>query len=96
MSDVAAVTWTTYVGGRPVEVPATIEGIRATLDEADTEAYDAEVLRTPAQDLHRVLARWALPAEAENEDDTVVARLRAGDFSGCVPQDGDERRTGVA
>ncbi|MFH9871598.1 hypothetical protein ACH4NT_36675 [Streptomyces lydicus] len=97
MTDITAATWTTHIDGQLVEIPATIEGIRAVLVEAgaDVEAYDAEVRQTPAQDLHRVLARWALPEEAAAEDDAIVAQLRAGDFSGCVPQ-GDEHRTGVA
>jgi hypothetical protein len=94
MSDITTATWTTHIRGERVEVPATIEGIRATLAPADTAAFDAEITRTPAQDLHRVLARWALPAEAEAEDLDVVARLKAGDFSGCTPQ--DEPRSGVA
>ncbi|MEV0261475.1 hypothetical protein AB0I49_09030 [Streptomyces sp. NPDC050617] len=94
MSDIAAATWTTRVGGQPMEIPATIEGIRATLGTADAEAYDAEIGRTPAQDLHRVLARWALPAEAEEEDDAIVARLKTGDFSGCTSQ--DNSRPGAA
>ncbi|TLQ39009.1 hypothetical protein [Streptomyces marianii] len=87
MSDIATATWTTHIRGERVEIPATIEGIRAVLDEADVEAFDAEVESTPAQDLHRVLARWALPAEATQEDDELLARLKAGDFSGCIPQD---------
>ncbi|MEU5547909.1 hypothetical protein AB0G85_37315 [Streptomyces sioyaensis] len=90
MTNISAATWTTHIDGQPVEIPATIDGIQATLDEADVE-----VRSTPVHDLHRVLARWALPEEAEDEDDAVMARLKAGDFSSCVPQDG-ERRTGVA
>ncbi|MEW1654258.1 MULTISPECIES: hypothetical protein [unclassified Streptomyces] len=96
MSEIAAATWNTVIDGVLVEVPATIDGIRATLPEADRAAFEAEVRRTPAQELHRVLARWALPAAAEEEDDAIVARLRAGDFTGCVPQDGDEHHEGVA
>lgn len=91
MSEIASTVWTTYVDGRLVEVPAAIDGIRATLEEADRETFDQEVGRTPAQDLHRVLARWALPTGAGNEDDAVVARLHAGDFTGCHPR-GDEHR----
>ncbi|EOT03478.1 hypothetical protein [Streptomyces noursei] len=66
------------------------------LPEADRAAFEAEVRRTPAQDLHRLLARRSLPAEAEREDDAIVARLQVGDFTGCVPQDGDEHHEGVA
>ncbi|MDJ0375634.1 hypothetical protein QMK19_40175 [Streptomyces sp. H10-C2] len=94
MGDIAEATWTTHIRGERVEIPATIEGIRATLDAANRAAFDTEIAHTPAQDLHRVLARWALPDAAESADEDVVARLRAGDFSGCVRQ--DEPRTGVA
>ncbi|KUL46025.1 hypothetical protein ADL22_10930 [Streptomyces sp. NRRL F-4489] len=96
MGEYAAVVWKTVIDGELVEVPATMDGIRAALPEKDRAAFDAEVRRTPAQDLHRVLARWALPAAAENEDEAIVARLRDGDFTGCVPQDGDARHPGAA
>lgn len=96
MRDIATATWTTYIDGEAAQVPATTEGIRATLGEADRTVFDAQIGRTPAQDLHQVLARWALPGEAENEDDAAVARLKAGDFTGCVLQDGQEDHTGAA
>ncbi|PJN38689.1 hypothetical protein CG747_21580 [Streptomyces sp. CB02959] len=96
MGEIAPATWTTVVDGELVEIPATIDGIHAVLPEVDRAAFEAEVRRTPAQDLHRVLARWALPAAAEREDDAILARLKAGDFTGCVPQDGDEHHAGVA
>ncbi|MFI6644500.1 hypothetical protein [Streptomyces sp. NPDC050504] len=87
MAESAAATWTTHIRGKPVQLPATVAGIRATLRTADVASFDAEVARTPGQYLHRVLARWALPPEAHAEDAETVARLREGDFSGCVPQD---------
>ncbi|UKY54974.1 hypothetical protein [Streptomyces inhibens] len=96
MGEIATATWKTVIDGKLVEVQATIEGIRATLPKEDRDAFDAEVRQTPAQDLHRVLARWALPTAAEDEDEAIVARLKAGDFTGCIPQDGDEHHTGVA
>ncbi|MFG2174757.1 hypothetical protein ACGFMO_25930 [Streptomyces niveus] len=96
MSDIATAAWTTYIDGELVQIPATIEGIRATLDESDRAVFDTEIGRTPAQDLHQALARWALPAEAEAEDDAAVARLKAGDFTGCVVQDGQDHHTGAA
>jgi hypothetical protein len=87
MSDIAAATWTTYIGDEKVQLPATIDGIRAALPgDADRVAFDAEVSRTPGQELHQVLARWALATrpDAQQADDELVERLRAGDFSGCV------------
>jgi hypothetical protein len=85
MSDITTATWTTYIRGERMQIPATIAGIRAMLPEEKAAEFDAEIEATPAPQLTTVLARWALPAEAIEEDDEVVARLRAGDFSGCVP-----------
>ncbi|MDT0308468.1 hypothetical protein RM780_16090 [Streptomyces sp. DSM 44917] len=84
--DAGEATFRTVVRGEPIEVPATIDGIRATLSEDEADAFDREVGRTPATRLPLVLTRWALlHTGAREEDDEVVARLRRGDFSGCVP-----------
>ncbi|MEW1551871.1 hypothetical protein [Streptomyces tsukubensis] len=80
-------TWTTVIGGELVEVPATIEGIRATLSPERAAEFDLVVARTHASKLPQVLADWALPAEALAEEDEVIARLKAGDHSDSVPQD---------
>ncbi|MBW1601414.1 hypothetical protein JJV70_04690 [Streptomyces sp. JJ66] len=86
---------TTYVNGQPVAVPATIAGVRAILSDADRAAFDAEIETTPAIQLPATLIRWALPPEAIRADDEAVARLRAGDFSGCVSLDGDAHHPGA-
>ncbi|GAA1928304.1 hypothetical protein GCM10009716_40170 [Streptomyces sodiiphilus] len=76
----------TRVRGEAVEVPATITGIRATLRDEEIEHFNEEIERTPAAELPRVLAYWALlHTGAHEEDEEIVERLRRGDFSGCVP-----------
>ncbi|MGW1974253.1 hypothetical protein [Streptomyces sp. NPDC001889] len=80
-------TWTTLIGGKLVEVPATIEGIRATLSPERAAEFDQVVARTHASKLPQVLADWALPEEALAEEDEVIARLKAGDHSDSIPQD---------
>ncbi|MGK5545710.1 DUF721 domain-containing protein [Streptomyces sp. URMC 127] len=89
VSDISTATWTTHIGGELVEIPATIDGIRAALPEDQQPAFDAEIGSTPADQLQLVLASWSLSATpaAGEEDDAIIARLRAGDFIGCVPQD---------
>ncbi|MDT0444536.1 hypothetical protein [Streptomyces johnsoniae] len=87
MNDTARATWVTYIRDERVELPATIDGIRAALPgDAERAAFDMEVSRTPGQDLHRVLARWSLATrpDAAEANDEIVERLRAGDFSGLV------------
>ncbi|MGW6744867.1 hypothetical protein ACWGDX_29720 [Streptomyces sp. NPDC055025] len=82
-------TWTTLIGGESVEIPATIDGVRAALaDEPERLAgFEAEIGRTPASELPRTLAAWALPPEAWAEIDAQFDRLAAGDFSGCTPME---------
>ncbi|MCM2394404.1 hypothetical protein [Streptomyces albipurpureus] len=80
-------TWTTVIGGELVEIPATIEGIRATLSPERAAEFDLVIAHTHAAKLPQVLADWALPPEALAEEDEVIARLKAGDHSGSIPQD---------
>ncbi|AXU17519.1 hypothetical protein I3J09_28165 (plasmid) [Streptomyces clavuligerus] len=80
-------TWTTVIGGELVQIPATTEGIRATLSPKRAAEFDLVVARTHAAKLPQVLADWALPAEALAEEDEVIAPLKAGDHSGSIPQD---------
>ncbi|SOD67098.1 hypothetical protein SAMN06297387_12866 [Streptomyces zhaozhouensis] len=74
-------TMTTYVGGDPVEIPATIAGVRAALTEDQRAAFDEEIAHTHALELPHVLIRWALPPEAHDEDEAAFRRLEAGDFT---------------
>lgn len=87
MSD--ELSWTTHVDGEPVDLPVTIDAIRAALPEEQRPVFDAEIGRTPVESLLRTLAVWALPAEAWEQIDADVARLRAGDHSGFHPHAGD-------
>jgi hypothetical protein len=92
MSDITEATWTAYVHGKPVQLPATIDGIRAKLPSDRREAFEAEIGKTPGAELEQKLGLWALktcPGAVEEMDDT-VARLRAGDFSGVTFLDDDQ------
>ncbi|MCS0638999.1 hypothetical protein NX801_25810 [Streptomyces sp. LP05-1] len=96
MSGNDGTTWTTSVAGREGRVPATINGVRVALGHEPERlaASEAEIGDAPAEQPQLVLTEWALSTTgADEEDDAVIARLRAGDFTGCVPQ---EPGTGVA
>ncbi|MET8832028.1 hypothetical protein ABZX40_40535 [Streptomyces sp. NPDC004610] len=80
-------SWTAFVDGEPVEVPATIAGIRAQLDPDRRAEFDEVVSATPAQDLHRVLALWALPDAAWTQINQDFERLEAGDHRGFHPSE---------
>jgi hypothetical protein len=72
-----------YGPGGVVELPSTISGIRDALPENEREEFDRQVNATGAGDLPSLLARWAMqiPSEQDGEEEALVARLRAGDFS---------------
>ncbi|MFF6976028.1 hypothetical protein GTW66_13970 [Streptomyces sp. SID5473] len=80
-------TWNAFVDGEPVEVPATIAGIRAQLDPDRQAEFDEVISATPAQDLHRVLALWALPDAAWTQINQDFERLEAGDHTGFHPSE---------
>ncbi|MGW3060721.1 hypothetical protein ACWC98_32980 [Streptomyces goshikiensis] len=83
MGDISTATWTTHVHGEATRLPATIDGIRAALPDSQHPAFDLEIGRTPAEDLHLVLVRWSLSTtEAADEDSDVIARLRRGEQVG--------------
>ncbi|MFI7278610.1 hypothetical protein [Streptomyces sp. NPDC049879] len=79
--------WTTTgPDGREIELPSTIAAVRAALPEEQRAAYDAELETVPGPRLTRWLVMRALetvPGLTE-ADEAVVARLRAGDYSGAV------------
>ncbi|GLF98159.1 hypothetical protein [Streptomyces yaizuensis] len=53
--------WIIEADGVPLEVPATIAGVREQLDGEQRAVFDREVERTAGNYLDRVLLRWALP-----------------------------------
>lgn len=79
-------SFTMHMTGGPVEVPATISGIRGALPEELRAAFTAEAENTVAAELPLLLARWALriPTAQDAEEEALVERLRAGDFSGVT------------
>ncbi|MFD5321423.1 hypothetical protein [Streptomyces sp. NPDC127098] len=86
MAEITEATWATYVDGERVELPATIDGIRAALPAQQRGEFDTEVGSTPANELPRVLGHWALRThpQAWDEVEAEFARLEAGDYSGVV------------
>ncbi|MFJ7420555.1 hypothetical protein ACIQXD_18385 [Streptomyces uncialis] len=85
----AGPVWSLPLAWGQVEVPASIGGVRAVLDEGRVAEFEAEIARTPAVDLVYAVLAWALPARAFTEDPATVARLRAGDFTGVLDGDGE-------
>ncbi|MER7049313.1 hypothetical protein [Streptomyces jumonjinensis] len=87
MEDSATPTWTVYIDGQPVRIPATIETVRAALVPERRAEFDAEIARTPGLQLAQVLAMWALPPAVWDQIEADFARLEAGDHSGFHPQE---------
>jgi hypothetical protein len=75
-----------YGPGGVEELPSTIPGIRDALPEDQRAEFDRQVNATGAGDLPALLARWAMhiPSQQDAEEEALVARLRAGDFSGVT------------
>ncbi|MFI5620997.1 hypothetical protein [Streptomyces sp. NPDC051567] len=71
-----------------MEIPSSVGGVRATLDGEALAEFEAELARTPAKLLVYVILAGALPPGAESADGVTVARLRGGDFTGVLDEDG--------
>jgi hypothetical protein len=73
-------------GGR-VELPSTIDGIRAALPEDRRGKFDQEIGTVPVDGLPHVLKRWALETRPDLRaaDDAAAERLKSGDFTGFTP-----------
>ncbi|GCD99761.1 hypothetical protein [Embleya hyalina] len=70
----------THVRGERVELPGTIGEIRAGLaDDEARAAFDREIDQAPLDRVALIAARWGLPQAARDEDDELIARIRAGD-----------------
>ncbi|WP_040876858.1 hypothetical protein [Embleya scabrispora] len=74
----------TRVGGRFVDLPGTLDGIREALPEDRREEFDRAVGSVPLAHVPLVAARWGLPAEAVREDEALLAGLETGNGSGFV------------
>jgi len=92
MSGITAATWRTWHDGQEVELPASIDGIRAALPEDRREEFLDEVYAAPADQLHLLLGHWALETRPDLRaaDEAVMDRLAAGDFADCAPLDDAE------
>ncbi|GHC48756.1 hypothetical protein [Streptomyces cinnamoneus] len=79
-----AKTFTTTIGGRTVELPGTINSIREALPAPLRAEFEREAEQAGADEISGVLARWALrtPQAHDPEEEALIARLKAGDFSG--------------
>ncbi|GAA4658575.1 hypothetical protein GCM10023347_07310 [Streptomyces chumphonensis] len=91
MGEITQATWRTYVHGQEVELPATIDGIRASLPQESRAEFDAEIGQVPAAQLQQVLGRWALrthPGAAAATEDA-FRQLETGTFTDGVPLDDD-------
>ncbi|MFJ8746667.1 hypothetical protein ACIRL2_45930 [Embleya sp. NPDC127516] len=70
----------THIGVGFVELPGSLAGIRAGLPDDETrEAFDREISQAPLEHVALIAAEWGLPQEARDEDDALIARIRAGD-----------------
>ncbi|MFD4830641.1 hypothetical protein ACFWPV_12425 [Streptomyces uncialis] len=65
-----------FTGQGTVEIPATIAGVRALLDDARRTEFDAEIASTPAHQLHFTIYQWGIPSELAAETDAVITQLR--------------------
>ncbi|MFI6977881.1 hypothetical protein ACIBSV_04730 [Embleya sp. NPDC050154] len=81
---------TTVVRGERIELPNTLAEIRAALPEDRREEFDKVMYETPLDRLERdAILHWALPPEAQEEDEEDARRIKAGDFSFAQWTDGD-------
>ncbi|WP_406299164.1 hypothetical protein OG948_28360 [Embleya sp. NBC_00888] len=81
---------TTVVRGERIELPNTLAEIRAALPEDRRDEFDKVIYETPLDRLERdAILHWALPPEAQEDDEAVHERLKAGDFGDCVDRDGN-------
>ncbi|MGX2997043.1 hypothetical protein JNUCC64_22735 [Streptomyces sp. JNUCC 64] len=78
----------THIGGRTVDLPASLDSIRAALPEDQREAFDREIGAAPITDVPLIAARWSLPPEARDEEEAMLQRLKSGDFGGFTGLDG--------
>ncbi|MFJ4682745.1 hypothetical protein [Streptomyces sp. NPDC088789] len=66
-------------GEPPIEFPATIAGMQATLTGERPAEFAHEIGRTAGQDLTLALFRWPYPDEQRARDDAASDRLAAAE-----------------
>ncbi|GLF95299.1 hypothetical protein [Streptomyces yaizuensis] len=76
MSEQNATRWTVRHEQR-VEVPATVEGIRAALPEDERQRFEMELGRATAETVADVVRHWVLNLASGPEDEDEFARLEA-------------------
>ncbi|MER7047033.1 MULTISPECIES: hypothetical protein [Streptomyces] len=84
----------TTIGGEIVDLPGTLEGIRASLPEEQRNEFEREIWSAPLTEVPLIAARWGRPQEAHDEDEALVQQLRAGDFSGFTSLEDDTLEAG--
>ncbi|MEO3753594.1 hypothetical protein [Streptomyces sp. B6B3] len=96
MSDTTPATWKAYLDGEMIDLPATIDGIAASLPQERRQTFLDEAHAAPASELQLILGHWSLETRPDIRaaDDEIFARLETGDFADCVPLDDTE--TGAA
>lgn len=79
--------WRTFLNGRQITLPSTINDIRAALPPERRGEFDVQVGTAPAEELLLLLAHRAQETRPDlrAEQDRLVARLEAGDSSGFFP-----------
>ncbi|MFI2210243.1 hypothetical protein [Streptomyces sp. NPDC020141] len=82
-----------YRSGFPigsVTFPATIEGIRAVLDEERRAEFEEEIARTPGHELTYATVRWGYPPEELAAEDALIAQVKAELYAGVLRQNDPE------
>ncbi|UCM88996.1 hypothetical protein [Streptomyces marincola] len=78
--------WRTWLDGEEIELPASINGIRAALPPERREQFDEAVGAAAAGDLELLLGHWAQETRPDLRaaQEAVFRRLEAGDSTGFV------------
>jgi hypothetical protein len=78
--------WRTWHDGEEIELPASIDGIRAALPAERRAEFDREVGGAAPAELELLLGHWALETRPDLRaaDEETFRRLEAGDFSGVT------------
>jgi hypothetical protein len=67
---------TTWSGGREIELPDTIPGIRAALPAGRRGDFDQAVAEASVNDLHAVVRHWLFELAEDDQERELTAQLR--------------------